>query len=182
MKGLRKARDPVRAAAILFGLAAIVALPCQARAQEPMSTSKANLAMPDLRNGNSDHHFAAKTGKTRVDKRQRHAAKEPAKRAAGTSVPRATFEDRTAHYFDPLSLTLAPETRFDSTGSQYNQVTDSFTPADSTLVAAAPRQDPTMRDVTSASIENMGQGHNVTVVVPLFKILNSLSPGPAPQP
>ena len=95
-------------------------------------------------------------------------------------VPRSTFEDRTARYFDPLSLTLAPETRFDTANSAYSQVTNSFVPADKGQIAIMPDA-PVTNEITSASIENMGKGNNHTIVVPLFQLLNQLSPGPAPQ-
>ncbi|MGH6981123.1 MAG: hypothetical protein ACREFC_07930 [Stellaceae bacterium] len=112
---------------------------------------------------------------TTTIKTEKHAKTDPKR------VPRSTFEDQTRHYFDPLSLTLAPDTRLDPDNTQYNQVTGSFQPNDRSQLALVPDAPIISNDITSAGIENMGKGNNHTVVVPLFTLLNSLSPGPAPQ-
>lgn len=118
------------------------------------------------------------------DRSRKHAARARIHvRIGKAAVPRTTFEDRTAHYLDPLSLTLAPESRIDPAKTEYNQVVGKFVPADQGQLAAAP-DDPTTHEISSASIESLEQGHNnLTVVVPLFKILNSLSDqAPPPTP
>ncbi len=109
-------------------------------------------------------------------------ARKPKLEAAKSKamVPRTTFEERTGHYFDPLALTLAPETRLDPEARPYNPLDGSFTPMDRGQVAVAP-DDPTTHDISSAGIEQMGKGNNHTVVVPLFQVLNSLGSAPPPQ-
>lgn len=124
-------------------------------------------AIPRVEKKHKPPHRAARSTKPREELRRQSAA----------AVPRSTFEDRSTHYFDPLSLTLAPDSRLDPANTQYNQVTGKFDAADSQTVARTP-DDSVNPGASSASIENMGQGHNVTVVVPLFQILNSISPGP----
>jgi hypothetical protein len=178
-------RHPIRAAAVLVGLAALAALPHTGQAQDG-SVSDAAVTMPVLRSSDVQDRTTAAPVKPQTGKKQKQATRKSAKEArakvdtSNALVPRSTFEDRTAHYFDPLSLTLAPDSRIDPISSEYSQVTNSIVAADKGQVAVTP-DDPTTRQISSASIENMGQGRNVTVMVPLFQILNSLSPGPAPQ-
>jgi hypothetical protein len=174
---------PVRIAVILVGLVALAAPPIVARAQDGGRVSEAALTVPGLRADDG----AVTTVRPRPEKKQKQVSHKANKTAnnkgdarQAAAVPRTTFEDRTGHYFDPLSLTLAPDTRLDPVKSQYDQVTDSFVPPDKALVAATP-DDSAATQISSASIEQMGKGNNHTVVVPLFQILNSLSPGPAPQ-
>jgi hypothetical protein len=59
-------------------------------------------------------------------------------------------------------------------------VTDSVATPDKAPVPTTP-DDSASTQISSASIEQMGKGNNHTVVVPLFRILNNLSPGPASQ-
>jgi hypothetical protein len=178
-------QHPIRAVTIFIGLT-LATLPTLAHAQEGGAVSEAALTMPVLQTDNADEHAAAVAVKPEPEKKPKQATHRAAKTArpkaevSQAMVPRSTFEDRTARYFDPLSLTLAPETRFDTANSEYSQVTNSFVPADKAQIAIAPDA-PVTNEITSASIENMGKGNNHTIVVPLFQLLNQLSPGPAPQ-
>jgi hypothetical protein len=165
-------------------------------AQEGGRVSEAALIMPGPQVDTNREHPGKTAVKVQPEKKQRETARKSGKVARtkveiGTgavplstfengAVPRSTFEDRTTHYFDPLSLTLSPEARIDPINRPYNPVQGSFTAADKGQIAVAP-DEPSSRDISSAGIENLGQGHNVTVMVPLFKILNNLSPGPAQE-
>ena len=165
---------PIRAATVVMAMVAVAAIPALVQAQDAQ-VSEAALTVPRA------HETTSATTKSHTEKRQRatHKAARTTKSGADSAkVPRSTFEDRSAHSFDPLSLTLAPDTRLDPTNDQYNQVTGQFQTSDQQLVARTP-DDSVNPGASSATIENMGMGHNVTVVVPLFQILNSISPGPA---
>ncbi len=176
---------PIRIAVIVVGMAALSAPPLVARAQEGGRVSEAALTMPG---SGGDDDGAATAAKTQPEKKQKpvsHKVNKTANtkgegRKSTAAVPRSTFEERTSHYFDPLSLTLAPDNRLDPVKSQYDQVTDSFVPPDKALVAVTP-DDAASTQISSASIEQLGKGNNHVVVVPLFQILNTLAPGPAPQ-
>jgi hypothetical protein len=173
-------KNPFRAAAVAIGLIALGALPKPVEAQEDGHVAQAALSVP----GAQDNDAAAAATKTQSATKQKQATRKPGKprprTEANAKVPRTTFEDRTSHYFDPLSLTLAPEHRSDPVKSQYDEVTDSVAPPDKPLVSKTP-DDSESTQISSASIEQLGKGKNNTVVVPLFQILNNLSPGPAPQ-
>jgi hypothetical protein len=157
----------------LMAMVAVAAIPALVQAQDAQ-VSQAALTVPRAHATNS-----ATTSHTEKKQRATHkAAKTTKSDTKSAAVPRSTFEDRSAHSFDPLSLTLAPDTRLDPTNDQYNQVTGKFQTSDGQLVARTP-DDSVNAGASSATIENMGMGHNVTVVVPLFQILNSISPGPA---
>lgn len=170
-------KDPFRAAAALLGLIALGALPNSVAAQEA-NVSQATLIVP----GSPDDgaaNAAAKTDAAKKPKQATHKSGKPrSKGEAG--VPRSTFEDRTSRYFDPLSLTLAPDSRPNPVKSQFDEVTDSVATPEKAPVATTP-DDSASTQISSASIEQMGKGNNHSVVVPLFQILNNLSPGPASQ-
>lgn len=176
--------QPIRIAVIVVGMAALAVPPIVARAQDGGRVSEAALTMP----GSLGNDAAAATAKPQPEKKPKQVTHKTNKtgtakgevRQTTAAVPRTTFEDRNGHYFDPLSLTLAPENRLDPVKSQYDQVTDSFVPPDKALVAATP-DDSASTQISSASIEQMGKGNNHTVVVPLFQILNTLSTAPAPE-
>jgi hypothetical protein len=181
--------NPIRLGVVVIAAMAM-ALPAVSQAQDSGQVTKAALTVsqPDMhvhhqpRNTDVAPHARKSEHATKTEK---HARKSTATarahaRVSRNTVPRSTFEQRTAHYFDPLSLTLAPENRIDPVKSQYNQVTDSFTPPDKALIATTP-DDAASTQISSASIEQMGKGNNHTLVVPLFQILNSLSPAPPAQ-
>ena len=178
-------QHPIRAVTIFIGLT-LAALPTLAHAQEGGAVSEAALTMPALQIDTADEQPATVVIRSEPEKKPKPTTHRAAKTARPKSevskamVPRSTFEDHTTRYFDPLSLTLAPETRFDKANSEYSQVTNSFVPADKGQIAIMPDA-PVTNEITSASIENMGKGNNHTIVVPLFQLLNQLSPGPAPQ-
>ncbi len=167
----------IRAMTVFVAMVAAAAIPTLARAQDA-HLSQAALTMPRA----EETTVTAPTSHPEKKQKPTHkaAAKTTKPKTDTAMVPRSTFEDRTAHSFDPLSLTLAPDTRLDPANDQYNQATGQFQTSDSQLVARTP-DDSVNAGASSASIENMGLGHNVTVVVPLFQILNSISPGPASQ-
>ncbi len=170
-------KNPFRAAAVAIGLIALGALPKPVEAQDDGRVAQAALSVP----GAQDAAAATKTqSATKPKQATRKPGKPRSRTDANAKVPRATFEDRTSHYFDPLSLTLAPEHRPDPVKSQYDEVTDSVAPPDKPLVSKTP-DDSESTQISSASIEQLGKGRNNTVVVPLFQILNNLSPGPASQ-
>lgn len=175
----------MRMAIVLAGLIVLTAAPVWAQAQEGGEVSEVALTVPVLRHGDDvDHKTRAKAAAVTTHEKKHKAAAGQTERHSKVDpkrVPRSTFEDRTQHYFDPLSLTLAPDTRIDTDNTQYNQVTGSFQPNDRAQLALVPDAPIVNNDITSAGIENMGKGNNHTVVVPLFTLLNSLSPGPAPQ-
>jgi hypothetical protein len=174
-------KNPFRAAAVAIGLIALGALPKPVEAQDDGRVAQAALSVPP---GAQDNNPAAAATKTQSATKQKQATRKPvksrSKTEANAKVPRTTFEDRTSHYFDPLSLTLAPDHRSDPVKSQYDEVTDSVAPPDKPLVSKTP-DDSESTQISSASIEQLGKGKNNTVVVPLFQILNNLSPGPASQ-
>lgn len=181
VEGLKAVKYPIRAAAVIVGVVALSAMPMVARAQDAL-VSKAALTVPGAR---EDVPAPAPKHADKADKKQKPVAHKSAKaskpehrKESAAAVPKSTFEDRTAHYFDPLSLTLAPDSRLDPVSNQYNQVTGKFEPPDKQQVAGTP-DDSQNAGASSASIENMSMGHNTTVIVPLFQILNNLSPGPA---
>lgn len=177
----------MRMAIVLAGLIVLTAAPVWAQAQEGGAVSEVALTVPPVHHGEGAVHkprakVAAvspreKKHKTASVRTVKHAKADPKR------VPRSTFEDRTQHYFDPLSLSLAPDTRIDTDNTQYNQVTGSFQPNDRAQIAVIPDAPIISNDITSAGIENMGKGNNHTVVVPLFTLLNTLSAGaPSQQP
>jgi hypothetical protein len=172
-------KNPIRDAAVVIGLIALGALPKTVQAQDESRVAQAALSVPGPQDNNPD----AAT-KTQTATKQKQATRKPGKPRSRTEakagVPRSTFEDRTSHYFDPFSLTLAPEHRTDPVKSQYDEVTDSVAPPDKPLVSKTP-DDSESTQISSASIEQMGKGRNNTLVVPLFQILNNLSPGQASQ-
>jgi hypothetical protein len=170
-------KDPFRAAAAMVGLIALGALPNSVVAQEA-NVSQATLIVP----GSPDDSAANAAAKTDAAKKPKPVTHKPGKpRSKGEGgVPRSTFEDRTSRYFDPLSLTLAPDSRPNPVRSQFDEVTDSVATPDKAPVATTP-DDAASTQISSASIEQMGKGNNHTVLVPLFQILNGLSPGPASQ-
>jgi hypothetical protein len=171
-----KVKDPIRAAAVMAGLIALGALPNPVAAQDA-HVAEAMLTVPSSQ-GDATANPAAKTDAATKPKQTAHKSGKPRSKSEG--VPRTSFEDRTSHYFDPLSLTLAPDTRPNPVKSQFDEVTDSVATPDKAPVAATP-DDSASTQISSASIEQMGKGGNHTVVVPLFQILNNLSPGPASQ-
>ena len=171
-------KNPNPAAAAVIGLIALGALSKTVVAQDD-HVAQAAISVP----GPRDDSAANPASTTQSAKKPKQAAthrsgKSRSKSASG--VPRITFEDRTTHYFDPLSLTLAPDRRPDPVRSQYDEVTNSVAPPDKPLTSTTP-DDSQSTQISSASIEQMGKGNNHTVVVPLFQILNGLSPGPASQ-
>ncbi len=170
-------KDPFRAAAVMVGLIALGALPNPVAAQDA-NVSQAALTVPGLPDDGAANP-AAKIDAAKKPKQATHRSGKPrSKGEAG--VPRSTFEDRTSHYFDPLSLSLAPDSRPNPVRSQFDEVTDSLATPDKAPVATTP-DDSASTQISSASIEQMGKGNNHTVLVPLFQILNNLSPGPASQ-
>jgi hypothetical protein len=170
-------KDPIRAAAVMAGLIALGALPNPVAAQDG-HVAEAMLTVPGPQ-GDATASPAAKTPAANKPKQAVHKSAKPrSKSEAG--VPRSTFEDRTSHYFDPLSLSLAPDSRPNPVKSQYDEVTASVAPPEKAPVATTP-DDAASTQISSASIEQMGKGNNHTLVVPLFQILNNLSPGPASQ-
>jgi hypothetical protein len=178
------ALHPFRVATVLAGL--IVMTVPFALAQEPGQVSEVALTMPGLRDG-GDHDRAAAAVK--AETKSKHATRKSAKaekppkakvHKTASVVLHGTFEDHTAHYFDPLTLTLPQETRFDPSVSQNSRLDGSFTPADKSQIAIAPDL-PVTNEITSAGIENMEKGNNHTIVVPLFQLLNKLSDQPPPQ-
>jgi hypothetical protein len=184
-------QNPIRLGFLIVVMAAM-ALPRFSHAQESGQVTKAALTVSETRT--HARHQPGTTAVSRHTPKSERAAKSEkhVRKSAATArvhahvrkaaVPRSTFEDRTAHYFDPLSLTLAPDSRLDAASTQYNQVVGKFVPSDQGQVAATP-DDPTAHEISSASIENLEQGHNnLTIVVPLFQILNKLSDQPAPPP
>lgn len=170
---------PIRAATALMAMVALSTIPVATQAQDA-HVSEAALTVPRAQDQTLNVTAPRAEKKTKPAHKTTKTAKPEGRHQSTAMVPRSTFEDRSVHYFDPLSLTLAPDSRLDPVNSQYNQVTGKFETSDGQLVARTP-DDSVNAGATSAGIENMGQGHNVTVVVPLFQILNSLSPGPAPQ-
>jgi hypothetical protein len=175
-------KDPIRAAAVMAGLIALGALPNPVAAQDA-HVAEAMLTVPGSQGDTTANpavtaNPAAKTDPANKPKQTAHKSGRPRSKSEG--VPRTSFEDRTSHYFDPLSLTLAPDTRPNPVKSQFDEVTDSVATPDKAPVAATP-DDSASTQISSASIEQMGKGGNHTVVVPLFQILNNLSPGPASQ-
>jgi predicted lysophospholipase L1 biosynthesis ABC-type transport system permease subunit len=176
MEGVEAVENPIRAATGFLAMAAVAAIPTLSQAQDAhVSEAALTMLRADAATSTAATPHAEKKQKT-----THKAAKTTRRKTDAAAVPRSTFEDRTAHTFDPLSLTLAPDSRLDPTDDQYNQVTGKFETSDSQLVARTP-DDSVNAGASSASIENLGLGRNMTVVVPLFQILNSLSPGPAPQ-
>ena len=130
----------VRASGILFGLLVFAALPALAQEGADGHVSDVALTMPGLRQDSDDGDRvkpAARIEEPKKQKPARHPATaksaKPEKRKVEVSkaaVPRSTFEDRTTRYFDPLSLTLAPETRIDPADTPYNPVDGTFQAAD----------------------------------------------------
>lgn len=171
----------MRAAIVLAGLLVLTAAPAWSQTLEEGGVSEVALTLPHEDSGIVIATPAKKPRQTTHATAAR-PAKKPKLEAAKSKamVPRTTFEERTARYFDPLALTLAPETRLDPEARPYNPLDGSFTPVDRGQVAVI-TDDPTTHDISSAGIEQMGKGNNHTVVVPLFQVLNSLSPGPAQQ-
>jgi|SRR6185437_3391400 len=179
----------MRISIVLAGLIVLSSAPvwAQAQAQEDGAVSEVALTVP----GQSDRGEVARkpverktvvkpTPVTAHDKKHKVTTTERRAKVDRRRVPRSTFEDRAQHYFDPLSLTLAPDTRIDTDNTQYNQVTGSFQPNDRAQLAVVPDA-PITNEITSAGIENMGKGNNHTVVVPLFTLLNTLSAGAPSQ-
>ena len=174
-------RNPSHLGLAMLVMAAM-AMPSVGQAQDRRQVDRAALAASEAvaRQPPSDAAGSRHRAKAeRASKTGRHPRKPTATprshaRARKAAVPRSAFEERTANYFDPLSLALAPENRTDPAKSQYNRVTDSLAPPDQPLVSKTP-DDAASTQISSASIEQMGKGNNHTVVVPLFQILNSLS-------
>jgi hypothetical protein len=182
-------QNPIRLGFVVAAMTAF-AVPSFGQAQENGHVTKAALTVSETVGHARQQSWSAaetqhprkseRTAKTEKRSHRPGATARGHTRVSKAAVPRSTFEDRTAHYFDPLSLTVQPENRLDPAKSEYDQVTDSFTPPDKALVARTP-DDAASTQISSASIEQMGKGNNHTVVVPLFQILNSLSPGSAEQ-
>ena len=177
--GLKAVKSPVPAVAAVIGLIALGALAKPVLAQDNDRVAQAAaVGVPLLQE--SAPAAAAKPPSAKKPK-QAAAHRSGKARAKGeTGVPGITFETRTSHYFDPLSLTPAPETGRSPIKSQFDEVTNSVALPDKAPAAAGP-DDSASTQISSASIEQMGKGRNSTVVVPLFKVLNGLSPGPASQ-
>jgi len=171
---LKAVKNPIPAAAAVLGLIALggFAKPVQAQDQGRVAETAA-LSGPGLQ----DNSPAVAT-KTPVKKPKQAAAHKSGKPHPKSDVGGLTFESRTGHYFDPLSLAPAPDSRPDPIKSQFDQVTSSTALPDRAPVATTP-DDSANSQISSATIEQMGKGRNSTVVVPLFHVLNGLSTGPA---
>jgi hypothetical protein len=162
-------------AALSIGLAA---LPMAVHAQQDGRVS--TVALTGVRakaEPNRDETALRKPGHEQ-NRSSRHAAKSTAKgkikvSKKGEAPPRFNFEQRAARSFGPLSLTLPPDTQLERGHAQFNPRNDSAA-ADKNQLAVAP-SDPGGDRITSAGIENLGMGHNVTVVVPLFQFLDKIS-------
>ncbi|HEX4113561.1 MAG TPA: hypothetical protein VH020_13595 [Stellaceae bacterium] len=135
--------------------------------EKPAPNRTSTIDLKPLREPNRSSHHAAKS-----------AAKEKkmVKLRKGAAPPRFTFEQRAARSFGPLSLTLPPDTHLDGGSTQFRAV-DGSAAADKSQLATAP-SDNTPDRITSAGIENLGLGHNLTVMVPLIQLLDKLSNQP----
>lgn len=182
-------QNPKGLAFVMFAMTAL-AVPGVGHAQDDGHVSKAALTLsegegqarpqpwspPEFQNARKPAH----TAKAEKHQHRSTASTRLHARVRKSAVPSSTFEDRTARYFDPLSLSVQPENRLKPMKSEYDQVTDSVALPAQALVARTP-DDAASTQISSASIEQMGKGNNHTVVVPLFQILNTLSPGAAEQ-
>jgi hypothetical protein len=177
----------MRGVIAIVPLIVFAALPATARAQDKARVATVALtgvmAKPEPnRDVTADRKAVRERGRTR------HAAKPAAKGkvklSKGGAVPRFTFEQRAARSFGPLSLTLPPETHLDRNGAQFyhaDRATAANSAADRNQLAGAP-DDAASDRITSAGIENLGLGHNLTVMVPLFHIPDKLPDQSAPSP
>ncbi len=132
---------------------------------------------PDRRD--AAHREKTETGSPgrKVDARP----KEEVRRQSAAAVPRSTFEDRStpllrsavAHAWRPTTGSIRPSRNTIKSPA-------SSTPPDNALVARDAGRFRETRCVVGQHRAIWVKGNNVTVVVPLFQILNSLSPGPRP--
>jgi hypothetical protein len=163
---------PMRAAIVLLALIGLSVLPATAKAQTAPHDSSVTVTAGDAKQPHAEDD-RAKSRKTSHARHQHHdhSSSDNTKLSKGGGLPRFNLE--------PLSLTLAPGTS-DGAPKPPSSLNGRSSGTDLVgQVANAP--DSFDGPPTSSNIESMGQGHNHTIVVPLFKLLGKLSDQPPPE-
>jgi hypothetical protein len=119
-----------------------------------------------------------------IEHRARHShpttaeRKSPRRTTKRRTTQRTNFDDGAGRSFDPLTLSFTPNPTLRR--SPDGAFLASQSPGGTADGQAGGASDLFNGPPTSTSIDNLGAGHSQRVIVPVFKLLESLSPPPPP--